>query len=281
MLKLHLLPGNLQAFATSGVKMLIDFLPLPGSGAQPYIIVGGPRSGSTLLQTLLHSHPNIICMRELLREESNKPVFYRYFLGRRRSLLRKRNENVSAFLQEIFSSQHPSWIKAVGFKALYSQPYDRKISRDSAWQALSNIPDLKVVWLQRNELDSVLSFIVAKQNDAWLNKPSKLKARVDPAYFLKRLRLEKRWANEARAALSGAPTVEIDYEELIKKREQTLARVALFLGVPPIAMRSPLRKQAAAKRFQERVENHAELLTALEGTEWHSKLLALTARVHS
>ncbi|MDC0278529.1 sulfotransferase, partial [Akkermansiaceae bacterium] len=38
-----------------------------GKRPQPFLIVGGPRVGSTMLQTLINSHPNAVCMHELLK----------------------------------------------------------------------------------------------------------------------------------------------------------------------------------------------------------------------
>ena len=60
-----------------------------------FIIVGHPRSGSTMLMSLLSSHPNVVCMHELLKLTSGKAIFRRYHIGRRDSLLKLRGDQHS------------------------------------------------------------------------------------------------------------------------------------------------------------------------------------------
>lgn len=95
---------------------------LLGHNAVPFVILAGPRSGSTLLQTTIDQHVGIQCMHELAREELRPPNFSRYFLGKRHFLAGLRKQDPREFLKAIFGTRQPMSVEAVGFKALYTQP---------------------------------------------------------------------------------------------------------------------------------------------------------------
>ena len=105
---------------------------LPGRMATPFIVAGGPRSGSTFLQKLLNSHPNVICMHELLKETAGKAAFCRHYFGRRGELRKIREQDLEKFISEIFFTPQPKNIAAIGFKALYIHPHDIG-RREEAW----------------------------------------------------------------------------------------------------------------------------------------------------
>lgn len=208
-------------------------------------------------------------MHELFREKAGTPAFYRHYLGSREELLKVREDDIARFLGKVLLAPQPPWIKAIGFKALYVQPSGS--TRKQAWQALSAIPRLKVIVLERNEVHSVISFCIARETKKWVGKKFYGSVRVDVDYVLRRLAFEKECRRCALALLKNHKMLKIKYEDMISDFDLTGERVSSFLSLPARKLNSPLVRQTQ-KPLSEVVENYHELITVLSETEWASKL---------
>ena len=131
-----------------------------------FIILGDARSGSTLAQQALNSHPNIVCFREIF---AFKPGYIDYDVdgwdGHSAADYELRQRDARAFLRERIFCAHADPIKAVGFKFHYVHFW---FSEDTL-PALTEDRELRVVHLQRrNMLRSLVSLRIAEQTGQWL-----------------------------------------------------------------------------------------------------------------
>lgn len=243
---------------------------VPGRTANPFVIAAGPRSGSTLLQTLLNSHPNVVCMHELLLKSGGKSRFRRYNVGRRGELIALRKRNMGAFLQAVLKEPQPPWVQAIGFKAMYVQPRDAA-ARVETWKVLGEVDGLRVIWLDRNSVRRVISFAIARKTGHWIGQQTKEPIAIDPDYVLRRLRFEEREAEKARRAIQGVPVLNVQFESLVEDPPSTLGGVQEFLGVRQRSLQSSLSRQNP-RSLKEMVANYDDVRDALLGTKWESSL---------
>ena len=259
-----------DAFTSLYQAALVQGL-VPGKQARPFVIASGPRSGSTLLQTLLHSHPSAVCMHELLIKSAGTSRFYRYNLGRRKELIRLRVQDIKAFLQAILLEPQPPWVKAVGFKAMYVQPRDAE-ERTATWEALGKITGLHIIWLHRNPVRRVISFAIARKTGEWIGKKTEEPVRLDPEYLPRRLAFEEQRAKAARQHVEECDIIDVQFESLTKDPGVILERIQDFLGVQCRPLHSSLTQQNP-RSIQEMVSNFGEIKGALLGTKWEESLL--------
>lgn len=250
---------------------------LPGRKATPFIIVGGPRSGSTLLQTLLDSHPYAICMHEIVKEGSGRSGFERYFLGSRDKLLqiRGKDDEGKEFLKEIFNSRVPCWVEALGFKALYTFPWSSE-KRKKTWLALGEIPDLRVIWLSRNPVRRVLSFAIARKTGQWRGQRTVEPVEVDPIYVVRRLRRDDELAQAARRRLRDTAMLHVQFEDLIALPEAELRNIQKKLNLPVRSLHTSLRRQNP-KPMDQAVANYSKVRKEISKTKWKKELLRMEA----
>lgn len=239
---------------------------VPSRIATPFIIVGSPRSGSTLLQTLLNSHPNIVCMHELFRPNGSSSVFRRHYFGSRRKLLELRDRAPEQFLQHVLYSRQPLWVRAVGFKALWIHPAAE--TRERVWCALGELPDLNVLWINRNAVRCAVSLYAAWNTGAWAGKENNGKFAIDPARVVKWLTHNQECRELACRSLRNSGTLEVQYEHLATDPDGQIRRILKFLDVPYRPVLSPLKKQIT-KPLHEIVVNYEELEAALRDTQWY------------
>lgn len=256
---------------TSAYQALLPWSGLPARSAHPFVIASGPRSGSTLLQSLLHSHRNVVCMHELLLKSGGTPRFRRYYVGRRKELMRLRTRDMEAFLHAVLEGPQPPWIQAVGFKAMYVQPRDAA-DRECTWTKLADVAGLRVIWLRRNPVRRVVSFAIARKTGEWVGKKTREPVELDPDYLVRRLRFDEQEASRAREAVDQCDVLDVHFESLVESPEPILRRLQDFLGVPHRPVHSGLDRQNP-RTLHDMISNAEEVVAALRGTKWEEPLM--------
>lgn len=256
---------------TSAYHALLASGWLPAREAQPFVIASGPRSGSTLLQTLLHSHRNVVCMHELLLRSGGTSRFRRYHLGRRKQLIQLREQDMASFLHAVLEEPHPPWVHAVGFKAMYVQPRD-DADRRHTWMALADITGLRVIWLHRNPVRRVVSFAIAKKTGEWVGTKTSDSLELDPGYLVRRLQFDEHEANRAREAVAQCEVLDIQFESLVDTPGLVLKHIQDFLGVPHRSVHSALTSQNP-RPLKDMISNVQDIRNALRDTKWEQSLL--------
>jgi len=253
-----------------------------------------------MLVQALNSHPQIVCFRELFNGRHDFVDFsvegYDNFSARDRA---RREEDPIAFLEERIFRVWPPDVSAVGFKFLYGQTWDYPGLVDH----LRGDTDLYVLHLQRrNVLRTLTSLKLAKQTDIWFEDrqaPPKLTrtnlmraVRSPPAV----VRAARRWVQRRNlpmqsparvtisvdelfeslvamrmridnydASFAEHPKMPVYYEDLVERREETLAAAQEFLGVEPRELTTTLQRQNP-EPLRDLIENYDELRAAFAGT---------------
>lgn len=267
---------NLTNAATSLYQAAIIQGIAAGRRARPFIIAAGPRSGSTLLQTLLHSHPNAICMHELLVESGGTPRFSRYNLGRRKQLLRMREQSMEAFLKTVLLDPQPPWVDAIGFKAMYVHPRDEE-KRRYTWEMLGQMPSLRVIWLRRNPVRRVISFAIALKTGKWVGEKTREAIHLDPEFLPRRLSFEEQETEAARKRIEKCEVIDVQFETLTETPGAVLTNIQEFLNLSTRPLHSSLTPQNP-RTLREMVANFDEVKDALRGTRWEKSLVSAMGR---
>ena len=221
---------------------------------QKFIILSGPRTGSSLLATFLDSHPNMSCNLEIFHTLSQKD--YMEVLGETYPKL-------------------PGKIGAKGFKMVYGQPMDNPTSE--IWNTLANMEDVYVIHLfRRDMIRQVVSWYLASETNVWVKKSEHSQDRADTGNALisitpeqMRERLKIFHENKARYSelFKNRTMITLFFEDLTAHPYDTLREVTDFINQPYARMSTELRKQNPHD-LSDILENYEELKSAFANTEY-------------
>lgn len=223
-----------------------------------FIIVSGQRTGSTLLESLLASHDEIICQGELLNSGDE---IRRNAAGPDVPLLGEDDDAV-VHLQNTLYAQVPESVRAVGFRLHYDH------ARQGAWKevrdAIVNDNDVRIIHLTRkNLLDRYLSYRLAIRDDRWIAMnevpPSQDEMIILDVKDCVEDFVRSEWfQDEADRIFSAHPKFDLTYEGLCADTDSEMGRVLQFLGVEFQQLHSPTKRQR--KRTKRKViQNFDEL----------------------
>ncbi len=216
------------------------------------VILGKQRTGSSLLVTLLRSHPHLELKGEafrLLYGNSCRSVW---------------NEN--------FGKKLP-WLKYMGFKLFYNHPDD---SEDrEVWDFIKNDTTIRIIHIKRKDLlRTYVSKLIAEKTGAWRSSQEKKgvdfkkQVEIDIEDCIDNLRNSVQVETEFGIAMfPNHPYLELTYEELTTDIQGTMSKVLEFLEVKKIKVNSPLKRQNP-EGLNELVSNYDDLAEALRKTEF-------------
>ena len=266
------------------------------SKVQRFMILGSARTGSNLLLSLLSAHPQIKTYGELFNLDSLP----------RESLLQALEDPVAFLRQRVYETHGPE-ITAVGFKMFYDhltrdyfqKPVDlseaspqlqEKLTQfstfiegnyawetlekrfQSTWEFLYSDRSLAVIHLKRrNMLHTLISLKAAFMTRQWWSlksSPQKTPAmRLDPEECRRYFQMLDNFAADAERAFQGHPKIEIVYEDLAEKQNDTMQEIFTFLNVPYEAVATRMKKQNVAP-VRETVANYDQLKDYFQHTRW-------------
>jgi LPS sulfotransferase NodH len=237
-----------------------------------FVILASQRTGSSYLQTLLSACPGITCCGELFARK----------LSRRRQVLEKQGlmippvrrwQSAAQYLEHVYFPAATEHGKAAGFKLLYEQPLYLHSLR---WRDIfSYIRDrrVKVIHLRRrNLLDRYVSLCLARQEKKFGRGLYQGTVELTKQGCLRDFReCESLQARYARL-LSGGDILHIDYEELDREMNATLARILAFVEVPfpQQPLTSSMIKQRGDRSQRDLISNYDAVKAALAGTRWQA-----------
>jgi hypothetical protein len=209
------------------------------------------RSGSTLLQTMLDSHPDIRCFGELFIpngpfEQSGEP-------------------SAAAFLDDEFTHQTQP---VVGFKF----PWSSLIPHPEVVEVLRRQRFRMILLTRRNKLDQYLSLQLAIQNNVWHSYDGiyeQERLHIDLDHCMENLEYFRFGETMLREIMRGAPGVEVEYEPIV--HQQGLDPVFTLLGVGPHELTPGVARLRQGTQ-RDIVENYDELKERLRGTPWEGDL---------
>lgn len=217
-----------------------------------FVILCLGRTGSTHLQSLLDSHPDIRCFGELFT--GNAHTFDEVFLA-------SPHDDPAAYLEEL---TRPVEARAVGFKL----PVNSIRAHPQVVEAVTD-PKLQIIRLFRSNL---LALLVSRRLLAATGVPQsthgsygdvrvRLEPRILPRTF-ERMEAHERWLDEL---AGGRSTFRLAYEDLIEGRG--IDDLQRFLGVETRPLRSWFEKLRNLP-LSDAVENWGEVAQALSGTRF-------------
>jgi LPS sulfotransferase NodH len=267
------------------------------SKVQRFMILGSARTGSNLLLSLLSAHPHIKTYGELFNLD----------MLPQGSLL-EALEDPATFLRKKVYQTHKPEIAAVGFKMFYdhlTRDYFKKLIDVSdaspqlqekyaqfssfiesnyawevleqrfrkAWEFLRDDQSLAVIHLQRrNMLDTLISLKQAYMTSQWWSLKSSPQTTsavyLDPVECRRYFDKLDSFAAEADKAFACHPKINVIYEDLIEKQQDTLQQIFAFLKVTPEPVTTRMKKQNLASP-RETVSNYEELKSYFQHTRWH------------
>lgn len=193
-----------------------------------FVIFTGGRTGSTLLSTLLDSHPDIHCEGEILKGRVMHPLSY------------------------IKNKSELSPSSVYGFKLLSYQLRDVQNSITDKKAFLQHLAEegFEIIYLEREDKKrQAISLAYAMYTDYWHdtgNSRRKKPVVLIPEEMLTRLEAEiQKLAEFEKEVLSGIKHLHITYESDLDEehqREQTLKKIFKMLGVPYHLAHSPNRR---------------------------------------
>lgn len=215
----------------------IDLSWQPPTKPPHYLILGCPRTGSTLLSWAMASHPQLNGTGELFDHAyyAHDPVA--------RATLKLPWQADFPKLPDLSHYLTYYTSKLNGFKLLYGQldkfPY--------IWQVLlSAWPDLQVIHLERDLADCVVSYYMAYTRGLWNsdhsspNQPPKVAIPLEVAnsYILNYHHRK----SEYQQKLSGLRHITINYDTMTNSWNETCSRIEQFLKIEEISLPQQVRK---------------------------------------
>lgn len=207
------------------------------SARHRFVILAAPRSGSNLLCTMLHSHPDVLCHHEVFNPDGvyvAVPLRNSEFsLGS----IQQRDDNPAEFLTALWG-QHLG-CSHVGFKMTHRQ-------HPGVFKQVCADPDIhKIVLTRRNQIAVYVSRLIAEQTGVWedystapVNQVQSVN--VDPDSLIEAIRFNQNYYAELQNTAAGKVTY-IDYEDLFATQEQ--ARLLTAMGLKTCALSAGSRRQ--------------------------------------
>ena len=241
----------------------------PGAGKRndKFMISCTARSGSSMLSTLLNSHPRLLCHGEILAAPHESAGPYHELRQQGADVddwLREyRQEHPAAYLYDVCFN--PAGHQCVGFK------FKLEESLAEAYQPFRDLlvadTDVKIIHLQRkNILDKYVSLQMTKQSGVFSIRSSRQRPKLRPFVidipdFVAYVREDRQRYDAAIELFRNHRCLHVTYEELCESRPEALARIQDFLGLPQASLATMMVK--VIKKNTDLVLNLDEVREAL------------------
>lgn len=238
----------LQILFKAKTKQLLNVVPFfKQTNYTKFLIVGHPRTGTSLLHTYLNSHWNILSLNEPLANSVDSKVLFK---------------------------KQPKLIKVVGFKYFYEYT-DDAAKRNTLIELLKN-NTIKIIKIERkNYLRTYVSRCIAEKTNEWSSTEVKqhsidhkkvVLTKEDCLNAFAQYKKNEQGTNTIIKEFN-IPVFETDYEMLIQQPNEIMFEVQKFLGVPQQMPQSLLQRQNA-EPLNALIENYNDLKASFSGSEF-------------
>ena len=238
----------LQILLKVKVKQVLNVLPFFKSRDYTvFLIVGHPRTGTSLLHTYLNFHWNVLSLNEPLAKTVDRKVLFK---------------------------KQSQLIYAVGFKYFYE--YTEDVTKKNTLIALLKNGNVKIIKIARkNQLRIYVSRCIAEKTNQWSSTQVKQNSINDKKVILTKenclhaFAKYKKNEQDTDAIISefDVPVFETDYVTLVAEPTETMFAIQKFLGVLQQIPQSLLLRQNA-EPLNMLIENYNDLKESFKGTDF-------------
>ncbi|MCW2274660.1 hypothetical protein GJ654_11490 [Rhodoblastus acidophilus] len=243
-----------------------------------FVIVGMPRTGSTLLSTGLTQHPQARCFAELFHPVDNERATHSHNLnidGERVCFDPRRDDAIDFLTRYVFAERYAE-MGAVGFK-LFGD-YVKGPGSEGLFRRLrAEIPDLHVIHIcRRNYLEVLLSRRKASATGQWhllAGKKEDVKS-ADQEFTIETAEAQRFFENMRHmdqfyeTYFAGDRYCKVAYEDLEADFQNAMARVYAFLGLANYAAK-PQTVKLRAEPPEKRIANYHALALAFQDSPFN------------
>lgn len=220
-----------------------------------FVIFGMGRTGSTLLASLLNSHPQICCEGELFHS-LRRPLLSHFW--RRYPL---------PYLA--YRQLYPKWVQhkvAYGFK-LHTKLRGEQIIHTDRFLTTMAQQGWKIIHLQRARLfDQIISGFLANQTGRYFGDQQSQEAHVQLTFpvtdFVKRVEQSDAIRRQHQTLLATIPHLPVIYEQALADKSnwvKTVAQICDYLKIPADSAVTSAVQKPWQWSYAELIVNYAEL----------------------
>jgi len=241
---------------------------------RPLFIVGNPRTGSTLLSTLLLQHPDVHVHGELFHPVENERQGTHAMRQRRKAWFDPDNDDAILFLDEhvfgVSSDYLERPVSVVGVK-IFADHVSSGGASHLFRRIRAHYPQAVILHMRRDDyLSALISLEFAQRGRQWVNwshdvqerekvRPFSIDIARARAFFASMYRADSFFA----LRFSGPGYVAVEYADLVADVPGTMEGVFGALGVPPAEVSTVTQKQVQSADWK-LVENLPELQAEFE-----------------
>jgi LPS sulfotransferase NodH len=244
-----------------------------------FVILAAPRTGSTMVESMLNSHPDAVVGGELLNDvltEQDGEILWpeksaqsqRVLHGRELKQLRRKDP--VAFLSAIGDMARSEGYRVFGFKMLYAHG----TYSSTATEYLANLPDLRIIHLKRrNRLRRFVSLKRAMTSGVWTlsqgeeRAPEKAPMDLDFDECVEDFETIAKGERGYDEFFSRRTTLEVFYEDLTADLDAWSSRIQEFLTLPLRKLQVPTRRMGGGS-LRDAIANYDDLANRFADTEW-------------
>jgi LPS sulfotransferase NodH len=230
------------------IKQLLNVLPVFKKDTYTkFLIVGHPRTGTSLLHTYLNSHWHVVSLNEPLSGTIDTNILFK-----KQSML----------------------IDAIGFKYFYE--YTEDILKRNILVELLKQGDIKIIKIERrNYLRTYVSRCIAEKTNEWSSTQVKQHSIERKKITLTKQECLNAFARYQKSEqdteiiikVCNVPVFKTEYETLVANPSATMFAIQNFLGVTRQTPLSLLVRQNA-EPLNMLIENYENLKASFSGTEF-------------
>ena len=233
---------------------------------QPFVIIGMPRTGSTLLQTTLAQHPDIKMYGELFHAvEAERAGPHAITSKKGNIFFNAGSDDAIDFLRTNVWNKENKKYGAVGFK-LFGELVNSAGTSKIFLRLKAEFPDLKFIHIERlNLLECWVSRKAASLTGKWIESDKSSKDKNDIKITANPIELEGFFKNYDeingffRSDFFPANNyLNVEYEQLSNEYEKNSLRIFNFLNLPTVQVAPSIKKQRSLTAPQQ-IENFEEI----------------------
>jgi LPS sulfotransferase NodH len=247
--------------------------------ATRFVVTCPARTGSSMLTSLLQSHPEICCHGEVFGWrvfEGFKGINYNGPISEHRKppivdkLVQLRLDDPVLFLRDfvLFAGEY----KAVGLKFKYEELSIEHFTAVRHW--IRDNQDIKIIHLTRQNLlkryaSQVIATKITKVFNTWQEVPPPTRITLSPEECEREFAHTEQRQERYTKLFAKHDVLHMTYEELIADRDVKLTQIQTFLGLEPTELRTGMKK-LNPDSLADLLENYNELHQHFVGTRFES-----------